>query len=310
MEDQLEIVMIGNRGVGKSSVLSAMWSTLDQLAPDDVSLTPNTDDLDPITGKSTYVSMRDKWQETLDNLCKQGPFVPTKEILKQPGSAGFPEYSFVFHAGKNKQNVVFVDSAGDYTTNVEKKLVNRVKTSLGVFCVIDASILMECNEAINNKYNSPSDVKRIIENVTCDDDGKQPSFLMFILTKCEKYMANSEKREELYKAFSERYENLVKFIKSKGMKTYYLPVQTIGPGIAFSSLDSEGMPSFRTTGGALKPVDVVYPLIVLFKHLIDKMADTNWFIKFLTWLNLIEDVGKYETHLQKLADKPLDFREL
>ena len=307
MSDKLEIVMMGNRGVGKTSVLSAMWHQLDSVNADmgGVQMCPEG---------HTFDEMMEKWQDMLDKLVKKAPFLNLIDILDAPGSAGFTEYDFTFRAGKNEEHITFVDSAGAFTEKRQPELVDRVNEAFAVFFVVDASILMECGEDKNYKYNNSEIPKKIIDQITSDDDKKQPTFFLFILTKCEKYMASFELGERLYQRFDAVFGHTAKFINGKGIKTYYIPIQTIGKGIVFSHLDENGMPVFKTTmHKKCEPVDAAYPLVILFKHLIDKMADIKFYQIWkiiCRWLKISEDVKKYKQMLDSHFSKPVFFKEL
>lgn len=304
MGKSLEIVMLGSRGVGKTSALAAMWHVLDTEKDSEVSLRPQGD---------TYHMLKEKWDDVLKAVQSNQPFLGVpKENISLPGSAGFIEHKFVFKAGKkNKCDVNFVDSEGGFTTDLNPELIQKVNNALGVFFVVDAAVLMECDDQINAAMNDPCTLKQIIANVTEDDDNLQPSFIAFILTKCETYMENQ--KNYLFQKFNERFGFVANFIKNKGIKTYYLPLQTIGC-VVFRKLAENGLPEFKRKSPEVKvePVDAVYPLKLVFEHLIDKMAHKNnkWYIKILQWIGLKENVEKYYETLKHIAPQPQDFREL
>ena len=306
MADKLKIVMLGSRGVGKTSTLSAMWHELANASvnDDEVSFTPKDD---------TLKTLDDKWTNVLSALADNRPFISIDVATVGPdGTAGFINHEFTFKAGKgNKCDITFIDSAGGFTEDLNPDLVKEVNEALGIFFVVDAAKLMECDAAINHKANNPMILRQIITKVTEDDDKHQPSFVMFVLTKCETYMGSLADQKKLFEKFSEHFGGVISYIKLKGMKVYYLPIQTMGC-VVFRRMTRDGSLEFKKCGSEIKPVDALYPLKLVFEHLIAEMAkkQSRWYKKILQWLGLQDDVKKYYKNLERIAPKPLDFRKL
>ncbi len=198
--EKFEIVMIGNAAVGKTSMLSALSKELDKF-----NLT-NSLKLEPTTEE--FKILRDKWNEMLELVENQSVFSSLESAIEGTG-VDFVEHKFKFTAdGSPKANVVFVDTKGGLTNDLNEALRERVNKAFGVFCVIDAAVLMECSPSKRAKVNCSETVKCLLRNVYEDGDGQQPCFVSFVLTKCERYMQDAKTRKQLFNKFREEYEAL------------------------------------------------------------------------------------------------------
>lgn len=262
--EKFEVVMIGNTAVGKTSMLSALSNELDEYnLSGKVSLEPTTHE---------FKVLQEQWKEMVEQVESQKPFTTLTTGI-DGALVDFVEHKFDFKVdGSKEATVLFTDTRGGMTGDLDEKLIARVNNAFGVFCVIDASVLIECHPSTNERYNCPKFVKRLLSDVYNDGDGKQPRFVAFVLTKCEEYMATTKGQKKLSDAFHKGYDTIVDMLKRVGTppNIYLLAIQTM-TCVRFLKLnDKTKCPEFRVLPGKeLKTKDCAYPLVILLKELID-----------------------------------------
>lgn len=305
MKDTFEVVMIGNTAVGKTSMLAALSNELDEYnIQGSVSLEPTTHE---------FKMLQNQWNEMIEKVETQEAFTTLSEGLEGT-LVDFVEHKFDFKVdGNKKAAVLFTDTRGGMTKELDKKLVERVNNAFGVFCVIDASVLMECPQSKNEQLNCPKFIKKLLNEVYNDDDLQQPKFVAFILTKCEKYMASMFGRRSLAKAFHKHYDGIISMLKKTNFEPsmYLLAIQTMCC-VSFLKLDENGLPQFRVKPSQeLKTKDCAYPLVVLLKNLIlemdSKVSPWGRILQFLGWA---DDLRNYLVGLDKNVKTPKLFEEL
>ncbi len=297
--DTYEVVMIGNSAVGKTSMLSALSNELESYnLSGRVALEPTTHE---------FKELQEQWKKMLRHVESQKPFTTlSPDIGIDATLVNFVEHKFDFKVDDSVEaNVLFIDTRGGLTGELNEKLIARVNNAFGVFCVVDASVLMECRASQNEDYNCPKYVKKILKEVYCDGDDKQPYFIAFVLTKCEKYMATGKKQRELSVAFHKVYDNIVNMLKkvNKPPKVYVLAIQTM-TCVSFLKLDARGWPEFQVRPAEeLKTKDCAYPLVILLKNLIEKkdkevgiLGRIGQILGFIT--DLRDYLGEVDAHIE------------
>jgi len=305
-----EIIVIGNRAVGKTSLLSAMYMYMEQeglASIGDMTFTAEDD--------SEYKVLVEKWNEMRRHI-KTTQFTSTLNIPYSGTVATFNEHRFAFKTKKNSQTISFVDTKGGATSSLDANLIKRVNESFMTICVVDAAVLMECDEVENDERNCPKEIKRILQNVIEDGDNLQPKCCLFILTKCEKYMGDDRNRHVLANRFNKVFKTVLGYAKEKSFPLYYLPVQTMGC-VEFSHINpiNEEM-IFRVLPlekHPFAPKDVVFPLVFIMLWLLYTMEEgqKKWNIlwKGMAWLfGWKEDFTAYNNQLRHRIGVPTDFR--
>ncbi|MBR6022334.1 MAG: hypothetical protein IK066_07940 [Kiritimatiellae bacterium] len=295
-----EVVMLGNQAVGKTSMLSALSKDLDAYNLNRrVQLAPTTEE---------FKVLSNQWAAMLGQVQAKRPF-STLAAGIEGTAAPFVSHEFEFKVdGETEAKVIFTDTRGGLTGDMDEKLVSRVNEAYGVFCIVDAAVLMQCAPDANFVWNCPDRVKEIFNKVYYDGDGKQPRFVAFILTKCEKYMASEEGRNRLSKAFHEHYDNIVDLLHKapNPPNVYMLAIQTM-TCVTFYKLDPDnGLPLFRVLPAKkLATKDCAYPLVILLRNVIATiMAGTGWWGKLLQKLGWAVDFNDYLVHLDTNIPKP------
>ncbi len=301
---QFEVVMIGNTAVGKTSMLAALFNELESynlVGPVQLDLT-----------NEESLRVAEQTRKMQSQIEAQKPFT-TLSLALDRTLLDFVEHKADFKINQKKQHgVLFTDTRGGMTGELDKRLVKRINEAFGVYCVIDASVLMECPESVNDKFNCPSFVKKILKPVYTDGDNKQPRFVAFILTKCEKYMSSDKGKKELMEQFHKHYDSVVGMLKkvSNAPNCYVLAIQTMCCVEYYKLNDQTKLPEFRILEKSeLKTKDCAYPLVILLQNLIDSEKVGIWG-RILQALGLKEDLQKYRNEIESNIKKPQLFKEL
>ena len=309
--EKFEVVMIGNTAVGKTSMLAALSNELDEYNTGNISLEPTTHE---------FKVLQEQWIEMTEQVESQVPFTTLST-----GIAGtlvdFVEHKFDFKVdGSKEATVLFTDTRGGMMGNLDEQLVARVNNAFGVYCVVDASVLMECPASVNDRFNCPKFVKKLLKEVYSDGDDKQPRFVAFVLTKCEKYMATKKGQKELSAAFHKVYDNVVDMLNKVDTppNIYALAIQTM-TCVSFLKLNEEtGLPEFRVLPKKeFKTKDCAYPLVILLKELIEAIDQARRGVfggPFIDWvlrlLGIRKNLKKYLDQVDENVEMPDFYEEL
>ena len=219
-------VFIGNTGVGKTSILSAMYMALDDanLSSCGLSLLPKTED--------EFQLLKGKWREMQKHIRKQRFGSTIKKPLYQ-GTKGTTNHDFVLSGNPTDQNtglpIRIWDTEGGYTANTNPALIAKVAHSFVVMCAVDATFLMEFDSesGVNEEMNEVRSIKQILERALNQQDSGILS-VFFLITKCEKYMKNDASRNQMAAKFNIGFRSVLELLRQKHIMVHYLPVQTMG----------------------------------------------------------------------------------
>lgn len=303
-EKTMEIVMLGNKSVGKTSMLAALSKNIKQINNVcGVSFSPYGD---------TIVTLDDTWTDLTEEITRGDVYQPV--VAKLPGSQDFVNYHFnVCFNGDPRAKIDFVDTKGAFMRNMDVSgLLDRTAAAFGAFCVVDASVLMECDAATNLRFNRPGLVSDLLERVFARE--QHPKFVAFVLTKCETYMRNDADVERLKTKFREAYCDSITLLQQKRVNSYAMSIQTLGC-VRFNKLvdvvdadtdKTQRLPSFVRTGGtSIRPRDCELPLIVAMKNALWGMrSNRGIFDKLKDLLGFGDGLNDY---IKQLED--LDFKQ-
>ena len=305
---ELQITMLGPRGVGKTTLLTAMYeqfesnigSTNLQLTPDDESSAILQDNLVDLK------SLLDVF-EARGRMGIQGT-----EAIAGPDSLR----SFVFGLGKKGKQpsleLCFRDYPGGYheakASAEEKKFVKELlRDSVAVLIAIDAPALMEDKKGIlHEKINRPQQIKALFN--AAYQDLEAPRLVIFAPIKCEKYLQDEKSAKELGERVREGYENLLNHFDSENLRPWIVnvitPVQTVG-SVVFSrlELDPHNQPHFYfrkvSNDAQYSPQDSEQPLRYLLRFILKLHLEGR------SWgdLNFIRDWFGLDDHLKKAVDE-------
>lgn len=319
---KFEVVMIGNTAVGKTSMLATLSNELDSYnLAGKITIKPTSDE---------FRILQEQWNEMVDQVESEGPFTTLATGI-EGNLVDFVEHEFDFNVdGKKEAHVVFTDTRGGMTGTLDDELVRRVNESFGVFCVVDASVLMECTEAVNLRFNCPKFIRELLQRVYTDGDGRQPRFVAFILTKCESYMDRAENRKELLNKFQSVFQDTLGLLQKMPSppNLHVLAIQTMTCVRFFRLQESQiskekvdgsktaikvKLPVFRVLpNNKLKTKDCAYPLVIMLQELIEATRSKGGGV-LKTILNLLglgqKDLTAYLDEVGRHVKVPLLYKK-
>lgn len=305
---ELQITMLGPRGVGKTTLLTALYEQFESnIGSTNLQLTP--DDESSAILQDNLVDLK----TLLDVFEARGRMgIQGTEAIAGPDSLR----SFVFGLGKKGEKpslqLRFCDYPGGYheakASPEEKKFIKELlRESVAVIIAIDAPALMEDKKGIlHEKINRPQQIKDLFNAAYQDLDS--PRLVILAPIKCEKYLKNEATAKELSEQVRKGYDNLFNHFNSEKLNPWIVsvitPVQTVG-SVVFSRIefDTQSNPHFffRKVRHDAKysPKDSEQPLRYLLRFLLKLHLDSrSWgFFNFLRdWLGI-------DAYLKKAVDE-------
>lgn len=271
-------VFIGNTGVGKTSILSAMYMALDDAnLPCGLSLLPKTED--------DFQMLKNKWLEMKHHIRKQVFGATIQKPLYQ-GSKGFTKHDFVLTGNPDDDQsglpIRIIDTAGGDTAKTDHTLIEVTAKSFIVMCAVDATFLMECDSDVNEEMNETRSIKHILEKALAQEDNGILA-VFFLLTKCEKYMKDDASRQAMADKFNKEFRSVLESLHQKEVMAHYMPVQTMGC-VELARMeeceDGTWSQNFQVVlGKEFDASDAVQPLSLLLQmciHILDMIRQKEW----------------------------------
>jgi hypothetical protein len=308
---EITVTMLGSRGVGKTSLLTAMSAEFKNTIGSELKLEPEADSK----------TILDEHSKQLNKLLTHGPYQFTGGGIE--ATREVREYFFgIGRAGGNSSlKIRFVDYPGEYisargTPEQNNYIEKLLRQSAAALVTIDAPALIEEDGQWHERINQP---KKILEMFEAAYQGLNSPRLVFLAPiRCEKYLKvrrnhklddrdepdrEQEKKEEelarnLKKVVIDKYADLLKFFRGEQLErnvtVVITPVQTLGTAI-FSHIkmyNDTPVFFFRKWGLDVehKPQDCKEPLRYLLRFLLklhhDRRVGRWWIFNFLRqWLN-------------------------
>lgn len=253
--NEFQITMLGASGVGKTTLLLAMYEKLELIAKDiGFKLIPDEE-----TKK-----ILDKYLEQLKSLQNQmraderdKGLQGTKAIA---GPDSLPKYVFDLVYKNSKIRLIFRDYPGGYLTSkdkMEREFVKKlIQESYGVIVTIDTPAMLEPKrENFQNRKdwdiskdsgkwhesrNQPKEVLELLKAACANP--RNPKLVILAPVKCETYVQKIEDKDgnyyvqekqpsqKLIAHIQEKYEPLLAFLqgRSENIAVITAPVQTVG----------------------------------------------------------------------------------
>ncbi|NEP36011.1 hypothetical protein [Moorena sp. SIO3B2] len=290
MPKELKVTMLGNRGVGKTSVLTAMYEQFsDTFEEADLQLTPDSE-------SSALLQKRlGQLKALLDDFEATGGL----EGDQKP-------QSFKFGLGKigdkPSLQLTFQDFPGEYIDKDGEFVKKVMHECVAVLIAIDAPALMEANGKWHHLMNRPKQI--------CDffkisyGDLKEPRLVILVPVRCEKYLQNEEDAKKLRNCIKDKYAELFRLFKSENLLTkiacVITPVQTVGT-VIFNNIRVENKkPHFYfrkiSHDAGYSPKDSDQPLRYLLSFLLKLHYGTKW-----GWFNPIRHWLGWDRYLLEAA---------
>jgi GTPase SAR1 family protein len=277
----LKVTMLGPSGVGKTSLLAAMYDQFDEISQD-LQLRAD-EDTAPIL---------DKRLQELKNMV--GKSIEPGEGIR--GTAGDEPMCYSFEFGETGVNpeleIQFQDYPGGWLekTNQIEKVRTLIGESAAILIPIDAAILMENNGEYHEKFNQPNKINDLLKKVYRNLDS--PRLVILVPVKCEKYMQDNPK--QLFDRVKEGYKKVLNQLAGAKLApkvaVIITPVQTVG-NIVFSRIaktsDDQVIFCYRKRGpnDPYQPRNTEIPLRFLLRFLLKLHLDK----KRSSWLDFILD---------------------
>jgi|GEM_PF-5321264 len=255
------IAMLGGRGVGKTSMLTAMCHDFDR----------STDDA------SLQLIAEPQTQMMLDQrICQLMRVAESNDTLIDPGKFGDGtkspnEYRFeLIHLSSDTQfDITFHDYPGGYLTEIpHHDYLRSVLSPASVILVaIDTPALMQLNSGDHEAINMPSNLKNILATVLAKA-ALLRRLVMFVPMRGEKWLlANQDGL--LLEAFRMRFEAALRVLSyySDSVDVLFCPVQTLG-SVQFHSYHEKRALFEKVLQQTYRPLDCEQILRHSIRHLL------------------------------------------
>ena len=248
-EPDIQVMMLGARRVGKTSVLASMVNQFTRV----------TKDTNLILTRENNAKAVDDALNSMKSLFINNPSYYDDVKMDTFPTPGFEYFdlnlSIAGSLSKSSENkkkyrsrkIRFKDCAGEWISNYtnEEEISREVEKSDVIIIAIDSVLLME----ERRKYNSQNAIKSvenfIMNKLRPEEETNNHKMVLFVPLKCEKYywqdkdeksIYYGKRMKELNKAVKEEYRELFDFFKKPNHRQYFdvaiLPILTIG-GIEF-----------------------------------------------------------------------------
>jgi hypothetical protein len=236
--NELKVIMVAPRGIGKTSLLAAMHEEFPK--------TFERANLQTwVSDTNTMLAIED-CKNTLRNMdCRlQKTVTPT-----QPKDNPFFTKGFIFEIGSTGRKFMklhFTDPSGEYfksaANQAQKEYINhQLNICDAIIIPIDATALMETKrgraraEEIgtwHEERNEPSRITQLLKDAFSDSKIVSSRLILLAPVKSESYVRNGQDAERLLEHVKLGYANLLDFLKSDSLvdkiSVVVTPVQTIG----------------------------------------------------------------------------------
>jgi Double-GTPase 2 len=305
---EYKITMLGPSGVGKTSLLTAIYEKFEQIAGQiEITIDPESDTLKQIQHCLTQ----------LKSLTKTNNDIVIKKGVGVRGSTD--PFSFYFNMGvrgrKPSLRLHFQDYPGGWIQNRATpeqmdEVVKFLVESVAILIPIDATAIMERNGKYHELVNLPTTVTALIKKSY--QDLTSPRLIILAPVKCEKYMKDQESTQKLLVEIQDQYQQLIQFFNASTLRSniavVVTPIQTVG-NVIFLKLkeDEYGEPNFcfcRTGINArYAPKDSEQPLKYLLQFILKLyMERGNSIVKFFRTLLEIDE--PFRQAATKFAKEP------
>lgn len=287
--NKIEIILLGNRGVGKTTLLSVLSHVLQE----------NQARFKPLYFRPTseeFKQLNDRWNELIKLVDKNYFFTD-----QYAGTIDTIEHDFEYCDDKGHSlPCCFVDTPGGHTNDGDANLADRVTHAKALICVVDAVDLMEYEEESAKSRCAVAGIQQLLTAAK----GEKPLHCLFVLTKCEKYMHGRMKSntDALARRFTECFSSILTL---PNLTSYYLPVETFGC-FEFAGVEEKGEWKERRKWDRVKmghsPKNVCYPLLFIMKELLaDLQKQTSIWRRFWDWITRNSDFDNYVKKLEEFT---------
>lgn len=231
----VQVTMLGARGVGKTSLLTAMYQQFDNtIGTTNLQLIP---DLESAAILSERLAELKSLLDFFESTTGQGIASSQKERAFQFG---------VGRQGKAPSlELRFVDYPGEYHSAAapspdRERALRLVRESRVVLLAIDTPALMEEEGRWNEMINRTQQITGLFRQAY--QDLREPRLVIFAPVKCEKYVNNPQCAVMLRERLKQEYQSLLRLLGSEALTDKVVavitPIQTVG-SVKFISIEVE-----------------------------------------------------------------------
>lgn len=256
------IAVLGGRGVGKTSMLTAMSHDFER-SVDDVSLQLNA-------SPQTRLTMDQRLYQLMRVAgCTDASIDPGKMGIG--GTAIADEYTFQLkHLPSDTSfDLIFHDYPGGYLQDLNRcSYIRNVLAPASVILVaFDTPALMQLNGEEHEAINMPSNLKNVLAAILSTRSDLR-RLVMFVPMRCERWLV-SNKSALLYEAFLMRFQSMIKLLSyyKNSIDVLYSPIQTLG-SVQFQRYHERRALFERIDSRSFAPVDCEQILRYTIRHLL------------------------------------------
>lgn len=243
-----QIVMLGGRRSGKSSILATIVYSMEHQTRGDlftVKKTEQVNDEDGGLGVELYEKIRELsgFINSPLRMVKNSQFVvdmtpnngrTTYSIYTSINGKKDAVFEFLDVPGEDMRERIYNEEKGE-EVHSEKfdSLLLKVKNSDVIVIAIDTPYLMETDENTNDIYNRISEIKKLCSSIEPSND-KDRRLIILCPVKCEKYVLHGM-ADDVTDKVCYAYKDLINNLIGKEIDIWVMPIQTAG-GIEYSNM--------------------------------------------------------------------------
>ena len=250
------ITMLGARGVGKTSMLAAMWNEFDRVCDDpSLQFIPAPDTQHELTQRLAELKRLAAGRDGVVDL--------SRSIV---GTSDIQHYSVEFFhtTSATSFNVVFTDYPGGWLSERAVAKTEKIDAVVGqarvILVAVDAPALMMLPDDKHELRNLPTHISATLQRAFRNHDA-ETRLVMFCLMRGERWL-HEQRTHELLERFHQRFYAALKTLKGYQNSTTVVicPVQTLG-AVRFAQFDANDIPIFEKIHDQdYRPVDCDQPL--------------------------------------------------
>ncbi len=255
------IAMLGGRGVGKTSMLTAMCHDFDRSTED-----PS---LQLIAESQTQFNIDEQRCRLMQLAESTGPLIDPIEGIKPSQKPSEYRFRLSHIPSRTSFHITFHDYPGGYLKTVEhQEWLRSVLGPASVILVpIDTPALMQLNGGDHESINMPANLKNILSAVLADADDLR-RLVIFAPMRGEKWL-HANQDGLLFEAFRMRFEACLRLLSCyrPSIDVLFSPIQTLG-SVQFHSYHEKRALFERVFQQTYSPVDCEQILRHSIRHLL------------------------------------------
>ena len=295
----IKITMLGARGVGKTSLMAALYHCSNTI----------------LSATKLNFSLGLDTKKRLDSRLQGLRELSDSNCFKADGggdsTADYSLYTFNLssrNSDKSSIQFTFQDYPGGDHNKKTENVKNYLTECTAVLIAIDSSAMMEEKGRWHESINRPQQILELFKETY--QDLQFPKLVIFAPVKCETYMRDKKSIDNLYSTTEAKYKELIEFLQSPSLSDKVdfaiAPVQTVGSVIFSYIKEIEGEPQFfyrkRNSSDDYQPHGGEEVLRSLLKFILQyHVAQNSWIFGFQWIQNMFNKDREFKEAIEKLA---------